>query len=157
MTTILIESSSSIGCFIVPSAEPTGSLKLHFHCVTSPTHSHTIQTIKFIIICFDINNDWRTTSPLVFYINVNTITYIQAWSKHVTFILTAAPVSSIQFIIADAFSAALLKKRQNYPDVDDADDGHDHFADDDDGDDHYVDDTDNCEYDVNVFDHNSDI
>ena len=27
-----------------------------------------------------------------------------------TFILTAAPVSSIQFIIADAFSAALLKK-----------------------------------------------
>ena len=101
-----------------------------------------------------------------------------------TFILTAAPVSSIQFIIADAFSAALLKKRQNYPDDDDGDDhyadhddghdrypddddghdhypdddgDHDHFADDSDGDDHYVDDTDNGEYDVNDFDHNSDI
>ena len=59
-----------------------------------------------------------------------------------TFILTAAPVSSIQFIIADAFSAALLKKRQNH-----AND----FVDD-----HYDDDACHGEYDGNHSVHNCD-
>ena len=58
-----------------------------------------------------------------------------------TFILTAAPVSSIQFIIADAFSAALLKRRQNYADnfIDDHYDD-DNFVEDHYDDDHYDDD-----------------
>ena len=70
-----------------------------------------------------------------------------------TFILTAAPVSSIQFIIADAFSAALLKRRQNYADnfIDD------HYDDDNFVEDHY-DDDDACygEYDGNDSVHNCD-
>ena len=69
-----------------------------------------------------------------------------------TFILTAAPVSSIQFIIADAFSAALLKKRQNHANdfVDD------HYDDDNFVDDHYDDDACHGEYDGNHSVHNCD-
>ena len=75
-----------------------------------------------------------------------------------TFILTAAPVSRIQFIIADAFSAALLKRRQNYADnfIDDHYDD-DNFVEDHYDDDHY-DDDDACygEYDGNDSVHNCD-